>query len=69
MLSRPRAAGGRRPARGAYQARKSPDGPAIIQEIVMVRNKGRAYFLTGVFPAADAKAREQVRKSVGTLSW
>ena len=61
--------GGRPAARGAYQARKLPDGAATVKEIVVVRNKGRVYFFTGVFPADDAKAREQVRKSVETLSW
>ena len=61
--------GGRPAARGAYQARKLPDGAATVKEIVVVRNKGRVYFFTGVFPADDAKAREQVRKSVETLNW
>jgi hypothetical protein len=61
--------GGRPAARGAYRARKAPGGPEIVKEIVAVRSGGRVYFFTGVFPAADAKAREQVRKSVETLNW
>ena len=61
--------GGRPAARGSYQSHRQTDGPALVKEIVAVRKGGRVYFFTGVFPADDAKAREQVRQSVETLSW
>jgi hypothetical protein len=60
--------GGRPAARGAYQTQPK-QGAALLREIVAVRKGGRVYLFTGTFPAGDAKSREQVRKSVATLSW
>ncbi|HZT80003.1 MAG TPA: hypothetical protein VFA26_07275 [Gemmataceae bacterium] len=61
--------GGRPAARGAYRSRKAAGAPALVKEVVAVRKGGRVYFFTAVFDADDAKTREQVRKSIETLSW
>jgi hypothetical protein len=39
------------------------------REVVAVRRGSRVYYFTGVFPAADKKAREQFRKAVASLSF
>jgi len=59
--------GGHSAARGACKNRSA--APADLKEVVAVRNGSRVYFFTGLFSANDAKSREQVRKSIDTLTW
>jgi hypothetical protein len=58
---------GRPAARGAYRSRTA--NPPEIKEIVAVRKGERVYFFIGLFAADDSKGRDQVRKSIETLSW
>jgi hypothetical protein len=60
--------GGQSAARGAFRASK-PGEAARLKEVVAVRRGKRVYFFTGVFAADDDKAREQIRKSIETLTW
>jgi hypothetical protein len=36
---------------------------------VAVRHGGRVYYFTAVLPVGDARARDEVRKALATLSW
>jgi hypothetical protein len=58
---------GKPAVRAAYQARL--ESGQVLKEIVAIRKGERVYFFTGVFPAGDARARDQVRKAVATVSW
>jgi hypothetical protein len=40
----------------------------VAREMVAVRRGERAYFFTGIFPADDNRAREQVRKAVASVA-
>ena len=39
------------------------------KEVVAVRRGGRVYFFTGVFDAADAAARDEIRRAVLSIVW
>jgi len=41
----------------------------MLTEVVAVRRGGRVYFFTAAFSSTDAKARDQVRKTVASLTW
>lgn len=59
--------GGKSGLRVSFKGQRGPD--AFIKEIVAVRKGDRAYFFSGVYAANDAKARDQVRKAVESLTW
>ncbi len=59
--------GGQPAARAAFKGLQGKD-PAL-KEIVAVRKGERVYFFISVVPADDAKARDQVRKAVASISW
>lgn len=44
-------------------------GTATIKEVVVFRRGERVYFFTGIFPAKDTEAREQVRRAVASVIW
>lgn len=41
----------------------------VIKEVVAIRKGERVYFFTGAYPADDAKLRDQIRKTVASISW
>jgi hypothetical protein len=43
--------------------------PERAKEVVVVRRGDRVYYFTAIFPAKDAKARDQVRKAVASAAW
>ena len=59
--------GGRPAQRYAFEGR--PGKGDSSQEVVAVRHGERVYFFTGVFAAGDKQAREQVRRTVASLTW
>jgi hypothetical protein len=59
--------GGQPAARRAFLGQFGQD--RVMREIMAVRRGGRVYFFTGLFPADDSKAREQVRKAVASVAW
>jgi hypothetical protein len=61
--------GGRPAARAAFQNRRAGETTGLVREVVAVRKGERVYYFTGLFAGNDAKAREQVRKSIETVSW
>src|SRR5262249_17103021 len=40
-----------------------------VREVVTFRRGERCYFFTGLYSASDAKAREEIRRSVGSVIW
>lgn len=53
--------------RHTFTARVGKDD--LTREVVTFRRGERVYFFTGVFPTADSKAREDVRRAVGSVIW
>jgi len=45
------------------------EGENLIKEVVALRRGERVYFFTGIFPAADNKVREVIRKTVASIAW
>jgi hypothetical protein len=46
-----------------------PGAAGTVTEVTAVRRDGRVYFFKGTFARSDGKAREQIRRAVGSLSW
>jgi hypothetical protein len=59
--------GGLPAARAAF--RGPWEGQEYVNESTTVRKGERVYLFTAGFPAADAAAREQVRKAVAGAAW
>jgi hypothetical protein len=41
----------------------------MVREVVAFRRGERVYFFSGLYPAGDTKAREEIRRSVGSVIW
>ncbi len=45
-------------------------GPAgAVHEVTAFRRGGRVYLFKGAFASGDGKARDQIRRAVGSLTW
>ncbi len=44
-------------------------GEAVTKEVAVFRRGERVYFFTGLFPARDTKARDEVREIVKSIKW
>jgi hypothetical protein len=40
-----------------------------VREVVTFRRGERVYFFSGLYPGGDTKAREEIRRSVGSVIW
>ncbi len=57
-------------ARGERHVFAEPPGKdERVREVVAFRRGERCYFFGGVYLAADAKAREEIRRSVNSIIW
>ena len=43
--------------------------PSITREVTVFRRKNRDYFFTGMYPESDTKARDEIRRAVGSTIW
>jgi hypothetical protein len=44
-------------------------GEGMIREVTSFRRGGRVYCFTGMYPSGDTKARDEIRRAVGSVLW